>query len=453
MKLLHRITIATGLLLLIVTGSTAYFIHSLLLDNLIEQQRKELRQKGEFWVQQMKEQKREPQPQDFNQLNQLVVTNNKVEILLIGKRKNVLYTTLPVPKIREWVDNLQAAKEKGESRKGIWTVNKDDYIVIMVPFENEQNERLLLASPVRGVKEIRIQLTKQILLILFIGAIFAMIISFFITRNLVNPLTQLQKELKKVQKRQFSQVKLVPAEGEIAEVTKSVYYLAQELDHFQQVQKQFFQNASHELKTPLMSIQGYAEGIRDGVFTEEAAYQGLEVIVQETSRLKDIVTEMILLAKLESEEDIFHPVRVQAQEVVRQAIERLNPLLLKRNVQAVVQVSGTIPDVYLDHAKFLQALLNIMGNALRYAKETVEVKIASQHQNVTIEITDDGEGIPLELLANLFHRFVKGKDGETGLGLAISCAIIERSGGTIQADNSPHGGACFRITVPAAGDF
>ncbi len=448
MKLLHRITIAFGLLLLIVTVATAYFIHALLLDNLIEQQRKDLRQKGEWWVQQMQQAHRNVEQKDFDELSHLLVSNNKVEILLLGKRKKVNFSTLTPKEWGIWIKSIQSAKENRELRKGVLSIGNDDYVVVTLPFDTEQNERLILASPVRGLKEIRVELTKKIIAILIIGAICAYIISILITRSLVNPLTKLRKELKKVQKRNFSDVQLIPAEGEIAEVTRSVYYLAKELDHFHQVQKQFFQNASHELKTPLMSIQGYAEGIRDGIFTGEAAQQGLDVIVQETSRLKDIVTEMILLAKLESEEGIFHPTKASVPEIVQLALERLNPLMVKRGVQAVVKEKGTIPLASLDRDKCLQAFLNIMGNALRYAKETIEIEIGTESNYITIDIADDGAGIPQELLPNLFHRFVKGKDGETGLGLAISRAIMERSGGTIQAFNRENGGACFRIRLP-----
>ncbi|MCK9911295.1 ATP-binding protein, partial [Microbacteriaceae bacterium K1510] len=86
--------------------------------------------------------------------------------------------------------------------------------------------------------------------------------------------------------------------------------------------------------------------------------------------------------------------------------------------------------------------------ALRYAHEQIEVKIHAEQKQLLIDIIDDGEGIPAHLLPNLFHRFVKGKDGENGLGLAISRAIIERCGGSVTAYNGLVTGATFRITFP-----
>lgn len=104
--------------------------------------------------------------------------------------------------------------------------------------------------------------------------------------------------------------------------------------------------------------------------------------------------------------------------------------------------------MYIDEGKFLQALLNIIGNALRHAKDQITIEIKSGKRQLQIEVQDDGEGIAEELLPHLFHRFVKGKNGDVGLGLAISRAIIERSHGRLQAENGPLHGAVFRIILP-----
>jgi len=197
-----------------------------------------------------------------------------------------------------------------------------------------------------------------------------------------------------------------------------------------------------------MSIQGYAEGIRDGVFVDAAAEKGFDVIVEETNRLKHIVTEIILLAKLEGEENLFDPSWHSATDLVTRAIERLHPLQLQHNVTISVRPTKNNDVVYVEEGKFLQALLNIIGNALRHAKNQITIEIKPGKRHLQIEVQDDGEGIPEELLPHLFHRFVKGKNGDVGLGLAISRAIIERSHGRLQAENGPLRGAVFRIILP-----
>lgn len=118
----------------------------------------------------------------------------------------------------------------------------------------------------------------RLLIVLGVGGVLVLLLSLLITRKLIRPLMQLREELKKVKERRFAEVGQVRAGGEIGAVAQTVYELAGELDRYIQVQKQFFQNASHELKTPLMSISGYAEAIRDGVIDGEHTRKGLDII-------------------------------------------------------------------------------------------------------------------------------------------------------------------------------
>src|SRR5699024_2880746 len=130
-------------------------------------------------------------------------------------------------------------------------------------------------------------------------AIVAIVISSFLTNKLVTPLSRLKVQLKKIEKRQFDDIERINATGEIKEVEQSVYEMANELHRYMRTQQTFFQNASHDLKTPLMTIQGYAEWIRDCVFNEDEKEKGLDIMVSEVNRLKKIINELILLAKLD----------------------------------------------------------------------------------------------------------------------------------------------------------
>src|SRR5690625_2643793 len=108
--------------------------------------------------------------------------------------------------------------------------------------------------------------------------------------------------------------------------------MASELQRYMKSQQAFFQNASHELKTPLMTIQGYAEGIRDQVFDEKDSDKGLEIMVTEVKRLKKIINEMILLAKLDSEQEAYHPKKVSVSKLIEQVIDRTLPFVNEKNI-------------------------------------------------------------------------------------------------------------------------
>ncbi len=446
MKLAKQLNLAFATLLIILLIVTGIISYNALLRVLVREQQNELRQKGSFWLSQISNQE-QIQLQDWQSISGLSIRSSKLDIIVYQQDKGVIYTTLPPQIVTSWLKKLTDPHAR---RNGLWPGTDEDFVVEVLPLDWQQTNYIVtLAAPLRGLKSLQFLLTKQLLGILAFGGAVSILLSYLITRHLVTPLTKLQHELTKVKQLRFSEVEQIAAGGEIGEVAQAVHQLAHELGHYVNTQKLFFQNASHELKTPLMSIQGYAEGIRDGVFTGPAVEQGLNIIIAESARLKKIVNEIILLAKLESEKDIFDLAATDVNWVIAQALERLAPLSQEKGINITIQTPAELANqpllVWADSEKLLQALINILSNALRYAQNSITLKASLQAEQPVVEITDDGPGIPAALLPQLFHRFVRGKDGETGLGLAISRAIIEKCGGRIEAENLPAGGALFRL--------
>ncbi|MCU6707445.1 HAMP domain-containing histidine kinase [Paenibacillus sp. J5C_2022] len=460
MKLLVRLNLSIGLLIVCILAITVVLIYPLLLNTLIEGQRKDMREQGSILMKLTLPETSAIPLTPAKPVQQLplqhILIGSKMEAIITSPANQVLYSTLPEEKANALLGNSGIQNKQ----QNIWQSEEDDYIVETIPASavTANGEvipaiSLTVAMPLGEIKEMWIALFQRMLLILVIGAALTFLISMLITRRLVTPLTRLRQELKKVETRRFSEVKLIKADGEIGEVAQSVSQLAAVLEQYEKSQKQFFQNASHELKTPLMSIQGYAEGMKDGIFTGEKAEKGLGVIVKECERLKSIVTEMILLAKLESEEGIFRTEQIKIETLIQELTDRLHPLLLTKGLELQTVIADNVASRHIagDREKLLQALLNIAANAARYAKKTIWVRAWIGEQNVHLEIADDGEGIPESLLPRLFQRFAKGAHGETGLGLAISRAIVERSRGQITASNRKEGGASFRLQFPNPG--
>lgn len=450
MKLVHQINLAFGIALLLVLSVTAVVIHFVLLDHLIGSQKEDLKAMGAVISAKLRVDSIQTVAAELSTAPALPVKmaeTSGVAAIFTDIQGKSMPVTAPNPamKIAEAVKGVsgeQAFKDivEGTDKRFITSVS-------VMP-----QGTLTLLTPVSRVKTIEQALLKRLLIIFGVGGAFMVAFSLFITKKLIRPLMSLQEELIKVKERRFSEVRFVRAGGEIGSVAESVYDMAGELDRFNHVQKQFFQNASHELKTPLMSIAGYAEGIRDGVFEGERIRKGLDIIISESGRLKKLVTEMTLLAKLDSEEDVFRKNAVSLKELITEASERMNPLLVKKGIRLQIDYappSGPF-EVVADRDKLLQALLNIMSNAARYAVEQMNVHAKVVEGRIEMTISDDGPGFPDELLPFLFHRFVKGKDGESGLGLAISRAIVERCGGIIAAGNRQEGGAVISMSFPAA---
>ncbi|WP_442602915.1 sensor histidine kinase [Paenibacillus sp. KN14-4R] len=462
MKLKYHLYLAFGSLLLCVLVVTAIAIYPLLFDTLIQNQRNQMRSQGSNIMNNIA-QLTEGAPVLAEHVQRAGTATEQTVIsaaLALIEPTHIL--PLRISTSQSISNGLDMLRMNMEDMQNFLQdkINDDKYIV--ETFGNYRQPSnvvssapmLVLSTPISEIKVMQQALFNRMMLILSIGGVIAFLISMLITNRIVTPLAKLKEELKKVKNRQFSDVQWVKSSGEIGEVSRSVCELATELGSYNQAQKQFFQNASHELKTPLMSIQGYAEGIRDGIFTGEQASKGLDIIANECERLKRVVTEMTLLAKLESEDGIFQPSDVDVPELLNETVERVSPLLIQQGLEIKILYNIEYRSkfhIQADHEKLLQALLNIVGNAIRHAKHQIVIYVSKQDSSIKIEVTDDGAGIPNSLLPHLFQRFIKGNNGETGLGLAISRAIVERCRGEITAHNLASGGASFVMRFPSAG--
>ncbi|MDI4648485.1 sensor histidine kinase [Cohnella hashimotonis] len=454
MKLLHQINLAFGALLVLVLGMTALLIHLVLIDHFMGEQKQALSTAASSIATRLQLQAATPaKPSDTTlSLGQSVTLPVGVEAFISDNEGQVVSGGTGIASLTAAAQPLPATVLSVGSTPvrlaASAVVNTGGYLVRtdLVP-----QGTLTLRTPISKINAIERALLGRLLIVLGVGGAVALLLSLLITRRLIRPMMKLRGELAKVQERRFSDVRLVRAGGEIGAVARTVYDLAEELERYNRVQKQFFQNASHELKTPLMSIAGYAEGIRDGVFEGESARKGLNVIMKESGRMTKLVTEMTLLAKLDSEEDIVQPIVVRVRELLTGAAERINPLLAARGLSLDIACpDGTEGELAImaDKDKLMQALLNVMVNAARHASRRIVIEACNDDGRIVIRVRDDGTGFPDALLPHLFHRFVKGKDGETGLGLAISRAIVERCGGLIRAGNHASGGAVISLSFP-----
>ncbi|PAD34565.1 sensor histidine kinase [Terribacillus saccharophilus] len=438
MRLKTQLNIAFTTLLIIVMGFTAITLYSQLKGLLVTNETRQLEESGQLLLTSISGVETIPAGTLDNILNKL-----DLKMFLYDEEKEELtYTNL----VRSDAERFAEKYDTDPTQKNtIWQDNRNSYVVKSIA--TSENQNMVILRPIRELEEVQESFFQRIFLVFLIGVMIAILISTYLTQRLVKPLTELKYQLKKIQRREFDNIKSVKASGEIKEVEQSAIEMAKELNRYITSQRQFFQNASHELKTPLMTIQGYAEGIKDGVFAGKDQEHGLEVVVSEISRLKQLINEMILLAKLDSEEGIYKEESIEIKELVDLTIDRALPLASDKNVKLTYNKPAAIV-INGDKEKLLRAMMNITSNAVRHAGSQVHISVQpSSIRQVEITISDDGPGISEDLLPNMFQRFVKGEGGETGLGLAISRAIVERHNGIIRAGKSDLGGASFTIIL------
>ena len=303
---------------------------------------------------------------------------------------------------------------------------------------------LVLFSREQELNQINWILTRQFLIIFTLLLIASWLLAIWFSGYLSKPLRKLEDLCKKIARRQFDISLTMDRSDEIGQLAQSFDSMKNQLKDYDESQRHFIQNISHELKTPIMAIQGYTQGLLEGVFQGPQAEKGLEIIMEESKRLEKVVGQLLYITKIESVAQMMQLGRVDLSEMfqlLKQRLSVLNPDVeweLNLPEQLVVEADGE---------QLSTAFVNILENQLRYAKSRLTINGRLEGTNVVVTIGNDGPPIEEALLPQLFQRFRKGKSGKHGLGLAISRAVFEAHGGTIVASNQPDG-PCFTMTIP-----
>lgn len=220
--------------------------------------------------------------------------------------------------------------------------------------------------------------------------------------------------------------------------------LGKTIESAQEIRQSFFQNASHELKTPLMAIQGYAEGIQTGVLpTKESA----GIILEESDRMTTLIEELLALSKIDSAQTKCDFKPTNFVDIVRSVVCSLAPAFENSQKQLATELCDEAI-VSCDEKQMRKAISNLISNAFKFCKSVVLCKCTVENHKVVLTISDDGEGIAKEDVLHIFDRFYTGKNGNTGIGLALTKEIVKLHGGDVKAYN--RNGAVFEMILPQA---
>jgi signal transduction histidine kinase len=247
-----------------------------------------------------------------------------------------------------------------------------------------------------------------------------------------------------------------PADGsgdELDELSRSVNTMAAALERARTLDQQFLLSISHDLRTPLTSIRGYAEAIGDGAAPDPAA--AAAVIAAEAERLDRLVADLLTLARLDGRAFALHPVAHDLTVPVGDAVRAFLPTAEAAGLALSVRPAGTPAAALADPERVQQVLGNLLANASKFARSRVDVSIAGEHGGWLVRVDDDGPGIPPDERDHVFERLyaartppVRAEVG-SGLGLAIVHQLVDAMGGTVRADESPLGGARLEVRFPS----
>jgi len=372
------------------------------------------------------------------------------ECLAVSEDGHVIFSTLESLPAGSRQGRLLARKIGIQEGSGSKVVNiaGSEFIAVYKPFKSQSNSGwvLTMARP-EGLKVMTRSLTVLFLKSLAVSSLVAVFITFALTRKISRQLSQLRDKAYKVARREYGDQVKIQSGDELQDLGEAFNSMELQIREYDEAQKKFFQNASHELKTPLMSIQGYAEGIRDGTLNESEANRALDVIVRESQRLKVIVDDLVYLGRLDSPPETYNFEEVDMEEVIRQSLETVD--ILAREKGIAVRVSLEVEDLYVrgDGEKLVRVLVNLLANAVRHAKQEITLVAEKFEKHLVIRVGDDGEGFVREDINRIWDRFYKGPGGSSGLGLAIVKAVVAAHGGSIKAMNNSPRGAVMEITL------
>jgi signal transduction histidine kinase/HAMP domain-containing protein len=229
----------------------------------------------------------------------------------------------------------------------------------------------------------------------------------------------------------------------------------------ERMKDEFVLTASHELRSPLTSVQGFAELLmleRDQLSEKHA--ETVEIILDNTRHLVRLLNDLLDLARSDAGRLTINPVRCEVGPIVAGGARLIMGLTNSRQQRLEVEIESDLPQVNVEPDRITQVLVNLLTNATEYCSEgaTIKVTAASVGSEVEIAVSDDGPGIPRDQLDHVFDRFTRGEAGltqrvgGTGLGLAIAKSLIELHGGAIGVTSKEGDGTTFRIVIPALPD-
>lgn len=273
---------------------------------------------------------------------------------------------------------------------------------------------------------------------------------FVAVRLLVRPIRNISEASKRVAQGDFNARVQVKGHDEMTELAKNFNTMTEALSQNELLHKDFVSNVSHEFKTPLTSMRGYAKLLKKEGLPEEKRQAYLDILIAETERLAQLSSSLLKLSELEHDRMVLHKAPFSLDEQLRDVLVLLQAAWEQRALEIDLDLE---PVTFVGDQELLyQVWINIMGNAIKFSRDGGRLSVRlrrHQQEGVQVEIEDTGAGMSEAVQARIFDRFYKGDasrgSGGTGLGLAISKRIVELHGGEIRVTSAEGRGSCFSV--------
>jgi len=289
-----------------------------------------------------------------------------------------------------------------------------------------------------------------------IAFLIALVLAFALSRWVADPLQQVVLAARNYPSEDMQPVK-PRGPHEVQVLTRAFNSMITRVHNSQQSQRDFVANVSHELKTPLTSIQGFAQAILDDTAdTPTARKQAAQIIYDESARMHRLALDLLDLARLEAGTADLKMSAMDVGALLRGVVEKFMPQAVKAGIDLQVNIPDRLPTLIADGDRLAQVFTNLIDNALKFTPANGSVTLSAKKAGIGIElsVTDSGIGIESEALTRLFDRFYQVDSSRAergaGLGLAIVKEIVQAHGGKISVRSQVGHGTTFTIQLPFA---
>ena len=289
-----------------------------------------------------------------------------------------------------------------------------------------------------------------------VAILVAIVLAILISRSIAQPLQKMATVAQGIARGDFAQSAPESGPDEVRALGQALNTMKQQVQASQQGQRDFLANVSHELKTPLTSIQGFAQALLEGAAaTPEAIQRSANIIYAESDRMRRLVEGLLDLARLDAGLRALNRTSIDLRPLLQAVTDKFGPRAQEKGVALLAELPPTLPPMAGDADRLAQVFTNLVDNALKHTPAGGKVTITATPSPgwVEVGVSDTGPGIPAEDVSRIFERFYqvdksRARRAGVGLGLTISKEIVEAHGGSLRAESVVGLGSRFVARLP-----
>ena len=284
----------------------------------------------------------------------------------------------------------------------------------------KQDAILYIRTSIEAVGNTINILKVQLLWITIISIIIAFIISYLISKLFSKPLDAISKQAKNISNKKYIENNEKGFCIELDEVTDTLNKASKELEKSDNYQRELLSNVSHDLRTPLTMIRGYAESIKDFPDDEKQRDEDLDIIIRETDRLNKLVNEILDYSKLQEKQEIKFE-KVNLKNLIEKVIMQFDTL-----TNCIIETNLEDIDVMANESQIERVLYNLIDNSIRHTKDKIKVVLRKNNSFARIEVIDYGKGIKEEDISHIWDRYFSSRNNKKGLSSGLGLSIVKK---------------------------